>query len=373
MKVFKKITSGIIALTLCAGMTSLNVGATSSTYLKGDVDGDGAVTMADLASMQSFLHGNKGAGGAIAERLDVYKDYVIGGYDRLILSSILVGDISASYVTSDNTNSLPDQHTRSYKKYSPTTGNLIGSYTIGIVSNIASSSSSSYSINENDDRKPENGLEGVINVQYSNGNNCGTAFVVDSHTLLTAAHVIYGERDLRFKIFSDYNTESDVQITPTAYHIPSLYTTSATPYKYDYAIVTVNEDLSDYINFDLGLMRNGMSEGRDIYITGFGGDGVGVSDNLVDNKSTGIGHLSNVHKSNSQYEQSYWNYQLYYDTDTAPGNSGSPVYVKNPNGTNTAIAIHTQGDHDETPDVFDNRGTRITTDILKFVYNNPNL
>lgn len=56
MKVFKKITSGIIALTLCTGMTSLNVGATSSTYLKGDVDGDGAVTMADLASMQSFLH-----------------------------------------------------------------------------------------------------------------------------------------------------------------------------------------------------------------------------------------------------------------------------------------------------------------------------
>lgn len=97
-----------------------------------------------------------------------------------------------------------------------------------------------------------------------------------------------------------------------------------------------------------------------------------VSQNLVGVKSTGVGHLVNIHKTNSRYDNNYWDYAIFYNTDTAGGNSGSPVYVRNPDGTNTVIAIHTYG-YDPNTDIFDNSGTRITTDILKFVYNNPYL
>lgn len=44
MKIFRKIATGVLALTLCTGMASINVGATGNTYYKGDINNDGIVS-----------------------------------------------------------------------------------------------------------------------------------------------------------------------------------------------------------------------------------------------------------------------------------------------------------------------------------------
>ena len=62
------------------------------------------------------------------------------------------------------------------------------------------------------------------------------------------------------------------------------------------------------------------------------------------------------------------NQKVLYGTDTDGGESGGPVYVKTSSGDMIAIGIH-NGKSTSTC----NRGRRIDTNILQFVYNNPNI
>lgn len=59
--------------------------------------------------------------------------------------------------------------------------------------------------------------------------------------------------------------------------------------------------------------------------------------------------------------------RLQYNTDTSGGQSGAPVYIVTTFQNKvyyTVIAIHTHGG---------NYGVRMTTDVLHFYYNNPNI
>lgn len=200
---------------------------------------------------------------------------------------------------------------------------------------------------------------------------------------MTAAHVLYDNdggslnvnanphlnSGLQFKIYSDYDTQDSTKvITPIEYHIPDkyIYTDSNREdhWKYDYAIVYVEEDLSDYVDFEfkLGVMRSGMTNTRKIYVTGFGGDDNGVVEENKNVKTTGWGYLTGIDHSFDN-----WNYALYYNTDVVFGDSGAPAYVYDSNGNKTVIAINNYSGENF------NQGTRITTNILHFAYNNPYL
>ena len=58
----------------------------------------------------------------------------------------------------------------------------------------------------------------------------------------------------------------------------------------------------------------------------------------------------------------------YYNTDTVGGESGSPVYVMNSDGSMTVIGIHSGSNG-----AYSNTAKRIDTNIMHFIYNNPNL
>ena len=364
----EKIISIILTLSLCISVGNMftNVKAVPGSYKKGDIDGDGSVTLSDAAYMNQFLRGSKSANALTIERLDINGDFIINEYDCTLLSNMLItNNVTNKYYS--YTSALPAQTSRTYYVYSPSTGykNDDLTYTLNPVDNITASNTSVMSIIDDDDRDPEDGLDGVINVQYSNGDNCGTAFVIGKHTLLTAAHVVYNKTNLQFKIFSNYNTESNVQITPTSYHIPAMYVSWPDSWKYDYAIVTVQENLKNYnnhnyINFDLGLIRNEVSFNRTVYVTGFGGNGQNITPELADVKSTGSGSFLST-------PDTVKNYAFYFNTDMVPGDSGGPVYVQNTDGSKTVIGIcaYEGGSF--------NQATRITNDILHFIYNNPNL
>ncbi len=374
----RRLLSTVLAAVLCVmNVASINAisyrdddANNNDSYLEGDINCDGDVDIVDLVYMQQFLNGSMYADGEKAERLDLNQDYVINEYDKSRLSSIVMGVISQNTIDSVCTSNLPSQTDRQYKKYT--------------ISSASETTYTLYSLNEipnrviigNDDRTPESGLAGVVKITNSNGST-GTGFVVDSHTILTAAHVIYKRSNHSFSssVTCDIyvnNTPLAVPINVTELHVPVSFTTDGindtASSIYDYAIITVSNDLSSFINFDLGILRNNVSNfNNDIYVTGFGGasdlNNYPISTNLQNVKSTGMGNLL-------PSISGVWNNCIYYDVDIVGGDSGGPVYMINDDGSKTVIGINT-AQHASTP--LYNLGTRITPDILHFVYNNSNL
>ncbi|MCD7799650.1 MAG: trypsin-like peptidase domain-containing protein [Ruminococcus sp.] len=360
----KKLVSGIAALTMCLSVASMSASAdatdieaeaetdvdvsinATTTYQKGDINCDGEVLSNDLLIMKNFLNGVYGTNsGVVAERLDVNLDGVIDDNDLTLLKNISLGLASSSTVTSTNTVALPSQQSLTYYKYNATTGVRTKTYTLSTVSNISTSSTASTrSIIGDDDRVLETGLNGVVNI----GNN-GTAFVIDDHTLLTAAHCVFNHEDGEIDFNNTLYFEDGTVITPVSVHVPAKYVDTIDYGKYDYAIITVSEDLSSYINFNLGVARDYITTKNPVLcVTGYGPSDIG-------DLTTSNGRATNL---DSLY--------IFHSCDTVGGDSGSPLYVKS---TKTVIGIHfASGDGDTY-----NSAIRVDTDILHFVYNNSNL
>ena len=381
MNTFKKIMVGIVSFAMSIGMVTASVNATSTYYLQGDTTGDGYVNSSDASHMMQFLSGHVTANGYTAERMDLNKDYIINERDRIQLSQLTMGSgQNIPYLQYTDPNPLPAKQDLDYLVYTPTYSyvNTSECYSLNTLYDTTNGSNPvPDSIIGTDDRVQESGLLGVLRVTTASGEGRGTAFVVDSHTLLTAAHVLrhdenfYIETNLQFKIYATSSIPSQTTITPVRYHIPELFMLYGS-YEYDYAIVTVAEDLSNYINFDLGVARKNIETetNHTVYVTGFGGNGASSGDELVVNpnminvRSTGSGSLVTTPDTTS-------NYELRHNVDTVGGDSGGPLYVINSDLTKTAIGINVR--HDPSIPSQYNCATRITPDILSFVYNNTNL
>ena len=89
-----------------------------------------------------------------------------------------------------------------------------------------------------------------------------------------------------------------------------------------------------------------------------------VNPNMINVRSTGSGSLVTTPDTTS-------NYELRHNVDMVGGDSGGPLYVINSDLTKTAIGINVR--HDPSSPSQYNCATRITPDILSFVYNNSNL
>lgn len=179
-----------------------------------------------------------------------------------------------------------------------------------------------------------------------------------------------GVSNLKIHFYDDYNTEdTSITTTPISYQIPYGYVrnydsdttnNSGSSSNYDYALITVKDDLSAYVNFDIGVVReNIVSQNPEIYVTGFGGAGRDVDKeeidkNLIGNKSTGHDKL---------WSTPFTQYYINYKADQVPGDSGGPVYL-DMGESKTVIGIATYSE----PNSLYNYGTRITTDILRFIY-----
>ncbi|MEE7583066.1 MAG: trypsin-like serine protease [Oscillospiraceae bacterium] len=370
----KTLIAGVSALTMCISAMPLSANA-ATQYQKGDVNGDGIVNSSDVLALNNFLHGSVASkDSAMTERLDVNSDYIIDINDVALLKNINLGTANGGTISYKNTTNLPTQETRTYYKYNASTGAYKGQYTLNPVSSISTTSASTCSIIDEDERWAEDGLQGVVSIKYESGANNGTAFVVDSHTLVTAGHCVYNATsgkganskatsNLKFKVYNGSNENTSVSITPIEYQMCKTYVDGSDTQKknYDYAIITVKEDLSDYINFNLGVVRNELYTNDSyskklLFVTGFGCGTtmVGVNPELIGIKSTGDGFLVSTPSS----------YRLYYDVDTINGDSGGPIYA-NVKGKQTVIGIHTNG---ISKDGEYNKGIRLTTDILNLIY-----
>lgn len=411
MKKLKNILTSVIALAMCSTClmsTPLQVSA-ASTYAQGDVNGDGSVNSADTLALTNFLQGKKGAtGSSIPERLDVNGDFVINSTDTALLRKIVLHLESSStlnYTSTKDTVTQTNlwQYELCYSKFNAQTGSVITNYEIPQVSNI--SATSTRGIIGDDDRYVDYSQSGVV--LLTNGEKIiGTGFIVDKDKIVTAAHVLYNtvtdeaQSNIKYILFNSTGNKIDINgnvqsdsymgISANSYHIPKCYMYAsyyeevavnnnnpseltgnalAQGFYNDYALIKVNEDLSSYQSFDVGVFRDGIvNKNKQLYVTGYN-----TADNETNNNInsalrgkmvTGIGylHMSDSVKGNCKISDK----NIFYDVDIINGQSGGPVYIKNSDGSKTVVGINTG-----SGSTF-NTGTKFNTKVLTFIFNNTN-
>ena len=198
----------------------------------------------------------------------------------------------------------------------------------------------------------------------------GTGFIVDDHIIATAAHCVYSQKYDRFENFKisiiDKNNNVIKTISPKYAHINKDFT-KYEDYKgnssnYDYVMIYVNEDLSAYGKFNLGVALDSYADKKgSVIVSGFPQeypDGYKDADWGIRFKASG-----NIVSKNS--------YMLDYNADTSYGDSGGPVYIEEGIVVNgklesykTAIAINVC--HSSY-----NSGVRMTAETLKLYGDNP--
>lgn len=253
-----------------------------------------------------------------------------------------------------------------------------------------------------EDRYADNSKSGVVKIICNdNDASFGTGFIVDSHTIATAAHCIYDySTDTAKPIYQIliFNSTGGVAKTITSYrevHVPKSYKDTEDRFttvggqlvghtnEYDYALIKVSEDLSAYECFNFGTIMDGASNttisatgfpeyifNADLNMTEPEQHIYHMNDFMLHNKMTGSGTITSI----SQRTFST-------DVDASGGNSGSPVYTTTSYGGNSyytvvGIMIQSHVSVDENTGLLvgtSNTCIRLTTDFLHFALNNPNI
>lgn len=237
--------------------------------------------------------------------------------------------------------------------------------------NFSKNKTFSYTLDENDfqvnqraglidDRVPD---KDTSVVQLSIG---GTGFIVDDHLIATAAHCVYGVdnksfiKDLKVNIYDENCTKILKTITPKEVHMPLYYSFKGDK-RYDYALLYVEEDLSKYGEFSLSMpMDSFMTSGATVTVSGFPAETASNPSASCKKRYKADGEIVNI-ETNDQ------DYRIKYSTATSGGDSGGPVYTTQTfdgETYHTVVGIHS------TSDGTFRCGTRITTTLLMFYYNN---
>lgn len=206
-------------------------------------------------------------------------------------------------------------------------------------------------------------------VQLSSVSANSTGFIIDDHLIATAAHCVYnvGQRrfyeDLKIKIYNEDCTKVLETIEPKETHIPLNYYVKSNE-MYDYALIYVEEDLSKYGEFSLSMpMDSFMTSGATVTVSGFPKDTASDPSANFEKRYKADGEIMDIRT----FKPAIWDYQIRYSAFMSRGDSGGPVYTTQTfdgETYHTVVGINTSG----ATDLY--CGTRITTTLLMFYYNN---
>lgn len=271
---------------------------------------------------------------------------------------------------------------QTYTVFNAKTGLRVSSYTLDAN---PFKDNSRYTVID-DKRYIDNSVIGAVKIVFTNG-TMGSGFVIDEHTIGTAAHCVFNKDggsssnskvSIRKILILDNHGNVIKTITNVSNtHVPSRFINlplNNPEYSYyDYAMITVSDDLTDYMCFNLGVMMNSMV-GTDLvaYCTGFPVKVNGKTVNGYDNNG------NEIHTKYTDYGniQSANDYVFYYNIDASEGDSGCPIYIKTTyNGDiyYTIIGIHTVATSLDGEIYLRGGGIRMTTNLLHFYKNNPNI
>lgn len=385
-----------------------------------DLDGDNMCGASDASFILEFLNGLVDYQYNYNE-LDVWEDKVVDKADAmayLIYFTIGMLDYPGAipYTATHSAGSYSSQ-TIQYKKYNAQTGAYLGSYWLTTPAPAASASytapptpASQTFPGESeatvDDRYLDWTQPAVVKLMTNDTtSSCryhGTGFVIAPHTIATAAHCVKGNTISAVRLFNYAATppiSSPIyyDLTPLQIHYPAL--ADGNNCIKDYALITVQQDLTDYtdINFNLSVPLVGVeTSSLPVLTTGFperlnwstmystpvANNNYGNSN--LNQKYTSAGYTcpklmpasgSFLFNSWLSYFQQIGPDYLTYGLYASLGNSGGPVYHSysyHDDIYDSVISILTNGPGQYFYPKY-HAGPRITSDILKFYYNNPNI
>lgn len=386
MNKFKKFAATVIAAATV--LTGMSFPVSATTY-DCDVNDDGAVTVADVTAISKYLVGNLKV--PDYNRLDTNKSLTVDNMDvQCVLAEMMDWSYDCDYFSraTQQYSNAPSVSTfnpdadanltaaRGYWKYSYK-NNKATPYVLRPSSTTLNTGISTYSVIKTDDRYLANGAEntGIVSIQMlcDGYYYYGTGFIVGDHQIATVAHCVYKRNDdgegtwmepINITAYNSNGTLSSTTFNPIEAHIPIEYNEQAG--KYDFALITVSDDLSNYVQFDLGTSYNvNISNFSNIplYVTGC----PGIAETGTNSSRRLYSAEGKVANTNNNTEI------LHYNADTSSGESGSPVYTLTRNIVNgtpsysyTALAIHSFGGGSV------NSGALITKYHLQFFKNNSN-
>ncbi len=378
MTEFKKIIASIAAALVSLSVTiPVLAAATLHPY---DVNGDGNVSMADYTVLTMLLDGYKPLS---YDKYDVTNNGVVSYADAATIFDYYRYGSSASSASVANFNAL-----------TPPTADIASIYNsiTYLKRNCSTGTITEYTLNTNGDEaastvspKWSTPMEldpnetAVVKIKFlDHPDYKGSGTIIDNHIIATAAHNLYdaeeGYSDIAIQVIGEQNQVLNT-ITPSYIHLPKMYTVDNGSNSNDYALIYVDEDLSQYGMFEIGLALDSFvtdTTGEySVKVSGFPGnmpeDARYVSEGSVYAEANIIGETGLV-------KPDLFNYY----TNTSTGDSGGPAYIEETyeiNGVEynckTMIGIHISGLHFGSTNFGWSR--RITADQLRFYRANTNL
>ena len=350
IKLKKLMVLGLSSLTAMCLFSAVNANASYEC----DVNNDGVTNVADAVNIMQYLVGRYNI--ANPDVADFNNDGFVSDADAIGIQYLGIGvkkDINADY-TSSKTTQLNNFNV-DYYRYNATTGKQTGKYTVEAAPTIGSPAGKSQI--GNDDRVEDYSHSAICLIETKNG-VLGTGFVASDNSILTAGHCLKNSGGIKSITFYDSNgNKKSFKPTLVDYSIPVNYMNNGNS-NFDYALIKVSDDLSDYNNFKFGYaLQYAIDTQATVYVTGCQGD----KDLTMER---GVGKLDST--SNTD--------RLYYTCDTSSGVSGSPIYadlIFEGKHYYTVVGIHTNGDPAEKPeDRVHNSGVRMCPNITNLIRNN---
>lgn len=242
--------------------------------------------------------------------------------------ALLLFGLSCIFQTNNN-NANAANTTQVYLAYNAKTGQFLRQYSLSPLS----SQNNSRAIIGTEDRFVDWSKSGTVKLMRE-GFYGGTGFVVDEHTIVTAAHCVYiceYDEPKKFTNILLFDSQGNIEMTanPVEYHIPRNYRKTSYTEKYDYAIITVEEDLSNYICYNLGMLSDAnLINNMPISITGFSQDANGYTNHTA---ITATGTVTGTNLTERKI--------ISTNAVIAGGNSGGPVYTTETRGGRTYYTV----------------------------------
>lgn len=232
-------------------------------------------------------------------------------------------------------------------------------------------------------RDENNAVVGLLDASPTSNFIYGSGFIVGNHMIATAAHCVFQQAsnhfvDFKIRIY-DKDGQSELKtVKPTYIHIPKKYFDYDGGYtkeviESDYALIYVEEDLSEYNQFSLGItLDHYVDMGWNLMVSGF------PSLSFMDKKTRVI-------SKGRIYRESTTDKRFEFSAKTAGGFSGGPIFYNETyhyteNGEIKTVNINTAlGIYDAMVDISDDptqeksSGVRFNEDSLYFYYSNPYL
>lgn len=384
----------ISTITLAAVASSMALGTTA--FAKNPT-GDGEYHINDAILIYQFLGGNYKVSDLTA--LDYNKNGVITEADGLQIQHDILyhctPDPNEPPIPKDSTtveDQIFNETERWYSRYDAQTGIRIdkGGYSINCAENYFDNGISTYDvIGDRDDRVVDFSKTGVVKIitDVNDVTHFGTGFIVGPHTIATAAHVVYNDKpndSAKIEQILSFNadgTEKSGTITPLEIHLPTKFNIKSPENEvlsnevlsYDYALITVEEDLSNYPFFELGVYDSISDRDVTASITGFPTQ---VQNNITGEETTVNTPMKHTMYTGTDVVFSSDGGVINHKIDTTSGNSGIPLYITemiDGKAVNIVFSIHNLNDDQDYPITGYNHAVQINSDMIQFFKCNPHV